>query len=59
MPLCMNREAFITCAVTGSGGTQDGNIAERHASTGRRPTHLLRFPRGLPPRRPQHASRPV
>src|SRR6187402_800993 len=23
MPLAMNREVFITCAVTGSGGTQD------------------------------------
>ena len=23
MPLEMNREVFITCAVTGSGGTQD------------------------------------
>jgi uncharacterized protein (DUF849 family) len=23
MPLSMNREVFITCAVTGSGGTQD------------------------------------
>ena len=23
MPLTMNREVFITCAVTGSGGTQD------------------------------------
>ena len=25
MPLLMNREVFITCAVTGSGGTQDKN----------------------------------
>ena len=23
MPLAMNRNVFITCAVTGSGGTQD------------------------------------
>ena len=23
MPLSMNREVFITCAITGSGGTQD------------------------------------
>ena len=23
MPLAMNRDVFITCAVTGSGGTQD------------------------------------
>ncbi|MCW3784290.1 3-keto-5-aminohexanoate cleavage protein, partial [Defluviimonas salinarum] len=23
MPLSMNRDVFITCAVTGSGGTQD------------------------------------
>ena len=23
MPLTMNKEVFITCAVTGSGGTQD------------------------------------
>ena len=23
MPLTINREVFITCAVTGSGGTQD------------------------------------
>ena len=23
MPLSMNREVFVTCAVTGSGGTQD------------------------------------
>ncbi|MGA1635668.1 MAG: 3-keto-5-aminohexanoate cleavage protein, partial [Gemmobacter sp.] len=23
MPLAMNREVFITCAVTGAGGTQD------------------------------------
>ncbi|MGC6412807.1 MAG: 3-keto-5-aminohexanoate cleavage protein, partial [Candidatus Puniceispirillaceae bacterium] len=23
MPLTMNRDVFITCAVTGSGGTQD------------------------------------
>ncbi|NCW52913.1 MAG: 3-keto-5-aminohexanoate cleavage protein, partial [Rhodobacteraceae bacterium] len=23
MPLSMNKEVFITCAVTGSGGTQD------------------------------------
>jgi uncharacterized protein (DUF849 family) len=23
MPLAMNREVFITCAVTGSGGSQD------------------------------------
>ena len=23
MPLTMNREVFITCAVTGGGGTQD------------------------------------
>ncbi|MEP0666315.1 MAG: 3-keto-5-aminohexanoate cleavage protein, partial [Nitratireductor sp.] len=23
MPLTMNREVFVTCAVTGSGGTQD------------------------------------
>ena len=25
MPLNMNRKVFITCAVTGSGGTQDRN----------------------------------
>jgi len=26
MPLTMNRDVFITCAVTGSGGTQDAGL---------------------------------
>jgi uncharacterized protein (DUF849 family) len=70
MPLAMNREVFITCAVTGSGGTQDrsphvprspGQIAEAAidaAKAGAAIVHChVRDPQTGAPRRDLHLYR--
>jgi uncharacterized protein (DUF849 family) len=46
MPLTMNREVFITCAVTGSGSTQD-----RSPHVPRSPEQIANSAPSMPPRR--------
>ena len=48
MPLAMNREVFITCAVTGSGGTQDRSPHVPRYARSRSPTRRSRRPRPAP-----------
>ena len=72
MPLAMNREVFITCAVTGSGGTQDRSPAcaaspkqiadsaiERPRPARRSSIAMCATPRPASPRRDVHLYREV
>jgi uncharacterized protein (DUF849 family) len=60
MPLAMNREVFITCAVTGSGGTQDRSPAIDAAKAGAAIVHChVRDPETGKPRRAVHLYREV